>query len=172
MFNRISFMLGEPYLEANLVPEIHNTTLMLDIEDSPGRAAAGREFWCGPRAKRKSKVSLPIPSRATPPGNEWCCTAIKANSGINQELLADGRPVGRVASAPVVKKPLLPDLFGAMAIHFLIHGAENLRAGQATDFSANPPVPHIDGTADPYAGFDGLKRTHLDRRCAQPALAP
>ena len=160
MFNRISFMLGEPYLESNLVPEIHNTTLVLEVEDSPyGTLPLG--VMVRAESEEEAEGQLAHSFTGNPARQRMVLFRHKGEFGINQNLLADGRPVGRVASAPVVKKPLLPDLFGAMAIQFLIHGAENLRAGQATDFSANPPVPHIDGTVDPYAGFDGLKRLTL-----------
>jgi pimeloyl-ACP methyl ester carboxylesterase len=156
MFNRVSFMLGEPYLEANLVPEIHNTTLILDIEDSPGGTLPVGVLV---RAESEAMVEGQLAHSFTGDAGRKRMVLCRHNGEfrIDQKLLADGQPVGRVATKPVVKEPLLPDLFGAMALQFLIHGAENLRAGEATEFNTIPPVPHINGTAGQYAGFDGLK---------------
>jgi pimeloyl-ACP methyl ester carboxylesterase len=160
MFNRVSFMLGEPYLEANLVPEIHNTTLILDIEDSPGGTLPAGVLV---RAESEAKVEGQLAHSFTGYAGRKRMVLCRHNGEfrIDQKLLADGQPVGRVATKPVVREPLLPDLFGAMALQFLIHGAENLRAGEATEFNTIPPVPHINGTAGQYAGFDGLKRITL-----------
>jgi pimeloyl-ACP methyl ester carboxylesterase len=160
MFNRLSFMLGEPYRESNLVPEIHNTTLVLDVEDSPHETLP-LGVMVREESDTESEGELAHSFTGGDARQRMVLYRHKGRFGIGHKLLADGRPVGRVASAPVVKKPLLPDLFGAMAIQFLIHGAENLRAGQATDCNAIPPVPHINGTAGQYAGFDGLKRLTL-----------
>ena len=160
MFNRISFMLGEPYLEANLVPEIHNTTVILDIEDSPGGTLPEGVLV---RAEREPMTEGRLTHSFTGKAGRKRMVLCRhlGEFRIGQKLLADGQSVGRVATKPVVKEPLLPNLFGAMALQFLIHGAENLRAGEATEFNTIPPVPHINGTAEQYAGFDDLKRITL-----------
>jgi pimeloyl-ACP methyl ester carboxylesterase len=160
MFNRISFMLGEPYLEVNLVPEIHNTTLILEIEDSPsGTLPVGVLVRAETDAEIEGQLAHSFAGNGARRRMVLCRHT--GEFQIGQKLLADGQSVGRVAARPVVSGPLLPDLFGAMALQFLIHGAENLRSGQATKFNSNPPVPHIDGTASQYTGFDGLKRITL-----------
>jgi pimeloyl-ACP methyl ester carboxylesterase len=163
MFNRISFMLGEPYLEANLVPEIHDTTLTLDIKDSrSGPLPTGVLVRAEGAATGKGELAYPFAGDAAP-----ARMVVRRHEGdfpVGQRLFADGQPVGSVAAEPVVSQPLLPELFGAMELHFLLHGAENLRAGQATRFSGKPtvaPIPHIKGGGAQYAGFNQLTRTTL-----------
>jgi Alpha/beta hydrolase family len=160
MFNRISFMFGEPYLEANLVPEIHDTTVTLKIADGEvGPLPVGVLVRAAGVEAAEGRLAYPFSA-----AEHMVLSRCRGDFQVGQALFADGQPVGRVAAPQVVNPPLLPDLFGAMALHLHLHGAENLRTGQATRFKRDPgvaPTPHINGGADVYAGFDRLKRITL-----------
>ncbi len=156
MFNRISFMFGEPYLGAKVVPEVQETTLTLEIADSQG-GPLPIEVLVRQLGTLEADGRLAYSFTGNGARQPMVLYRHRGEFRVGQELFAEGQPVGRVAAEPVRNPPLLPELFGAIALHLLIHGANNLRAGQATRFDANPakaPVPHIDGRDRPYAGFD------------------
>ncbi len=160
MFNRVSFMFGEPYHETNLVPEIHHrlTKVLLDPNDefvrplSPGTLIEARD---GDRIVARGEVAYrfddasnqvlvlcrcrelveqeqPSPEEARRAA-DWDLPMFK----IGQSLLADGQSIGTVKDDSNDEPPLLPSLFGAIPLQLFMHGAENLRSGVATDLKKN-----------------------------------
>ena len=134
LFNRLSFMFGEPYQEGNLAPEIHHRLQALTIERhgdrNVGEAPLGSLIEVdgapmGEVAYDWNGVSEPL----------WvgrCETGFK----VGQVIFADGHKVGAISGIATDVEgrngPLLPGLFGAMSLDLFQHGAENLRAHIAT----------------------------------------
>ena len=170
MFNRISFLIGEPYIESKLVPEIQNTTVTIKVTKKIDRPLPVGVVVRGCSEAVKGRLVYPVTKDDTDIVLQPCSGGFK----VGDLLLAEGQEVGTVASEPVIRKPLLPELFGAMALQLYLHGAENLRAGQAVAFNADSTAPPDPPHRWQRFRLSGLRRaeTHdADRRGAEPALA-
>ena len=206
MFNRVSFMFGEPYQETNLVPEIHHklTYLSFKAGNGVGSIAAGTliEALDEDRIVARGELAYPFAANGASDGGKSSTLVLcRCNRTPEQErylvedmdppaeqkeflfwtglsLLADGQSIGKVDDRPGYREALLPDLFGAMPVHLFMHGAENLRAGVATDLRQdvdgknggekkqdNTPAPVLDAfkdnEADAYKGFAALDHLTL-----------
>ncbi len=161
MFNRISFMFGEPYQEGNLIPEIHNTITKLTIEGGDGEGLSqGTRIEVKDGAKTIASGELAYDFSGAP-DSELALWRCKGRFEEGQRLFADGQSIGNVGRVNL-DEPLLPTLFGPMALHLHQHGAENLRRGVATLQGGSDalPEPLINGSSG-YGGFDRLDRLAL-----------
>ncbi len=168
MFNRLSFMFGEPYHEANLVPEIHHYVQLFDVEPRLGLALAlpegarveGRGGMCSGEV-----TGLLADDYKSGSNGKFSVYRLQGRFQPGQALLVDGQPIGKVGPIVDLIEPQLPELFGRMPLDLFIHGAENLRQGVATDLGAHDGRPRsvFDGEQDPdlYRGYEALDHLTL-----------
>ncbi|MGI9510628.1 MAG: hypothetical protein ACR2QJ_14905, partial [Geminicoccaceae bacterium] len=171
MFNRLSFMYGEPYQEGNLAPEIHHRLQELAI--SPLKDGGKLEKVPAGSAIRVGETAMgEVAYDFDGVLNEKLWVFRTDNDFKQGQLLsADGRLIGKVEKVgrkDDMNGPLLPMLFGPMSLDLFRHGAENLRAGVATTLkdavndSGNgdhdrEPEPILAGTDD-AAVYERLER--------------
>ena len=168
MFNRLSFMFGEPYQEGNLAPEIHHCLQALTID------FLGDEHMTSiPADSMISVGDEPLGEVAydfhVEQHDRLLLYRCQRRAGVEDVLFADGRLVGRVIAVdeddPSENGPLLPKLFGAMSLDLFRHGAENLRAGMATELgerAGGDVIPLVGGDFEhTFAGFESLDRLTL-----------
>jgi len=134
LFNRLSFMFGEPYQEGNLAPEIHHRLQGLNIRKlgendvEPANTGSLIEIDGEPMGE----IAYDWPGPDTPMLVYRCGKDFEPE----QTVFADGRIVGQIDDVVSEENgrhgPLLPGLFGPMSLDLFRHGAQNLRAHIAT----------------------------------------
>jgi pimeloyl-ACP methyl ester carboxylesterase len=172
MFNRLSFMYGEPYQEGNLAPEIHHRLQALVIK--PLRPGDGLPAIPAGAAIRVGEEDMGEVAYAYGGKTDERFLVYRSEKSFepDQILSADGQLVGKVDRIDPecgTQDPLLPGLFGPMSLDLFRHGAENLRAGVATtlekgredrkksDEGGEPtPVLNGDDEGKNHAGFEEL----------------
>ena len=172
MFNRLSFMYGEPYQETNLAPEIHHRiakVLLNPHGDLSYPLPKGTRVQTMEGYGNVARGEL-VQNYDGQQDEPLMISRFHGDFRVRQKLAADGQSIGDVRKVLEPEPALLPNLFGAMPVPLFQHAADNALAGVATEAgnsSGRLPRSWLEtiaedpGPAGPYEGFDALERLTL-----------
>lgn len=147
--NRLGFLYGRPYLEANLFPTLHDEGFEIDFERGRLRPSRG-DLVRGRSSRARAVVRELLTSRGSWASGDCCgkllVEPLDGAFRAGEELEIDGARSGVCArSAPV--EPELLAQFGAIPLRLYAHAWRNLRRGWAAPFDADEEDASLVGVA-------------------------
>lgn len=161
MCDRLSFMYGTPYLERNLVPEIHCATWTVSF-DSGTRAPLVGDAIDGGLGSTGILREL-VPRSGSWGGGDAAGALVLESSGTfrpGQRLKVGGRVFARSRDPIQSARVELPQQFGAIPLRMYAQGAKNVRRRWAGTYQASNEDVSLIGS-ESRGRFDALEGVTL-----------